>query len=128
MPSQEHYQPFQKSVDAFPNTRTPAGWATPVPTWLHIPRFVRKTGPVGSMLFPSAWLSKSPQSCYKSAAADQFYFSLMCICSKPLVDLCLGQLTRTSVNKAELKKGKQETQHTQTWATNLLLHLGHQIY
>lgn len=59
-------------------------------------------------------------------AQQQISSALMYIFSKPLVDLCLAQLTRTSVNKAQLKKGKQETQLTQTWATNLLLHLGHQ--
>lgn len=41
-------------------------------------------------------------------AQQQISSALMCILSKLLVDLRLAQLTRTSVNKAQLKKGDKK--------------------
>lgn len=46
--------------------------------------------------------------------------------SKLLVHLCLAQLARTPVKQSTSKKETQETQCTQSWATDIPLHPGHQ--
>lgn len=102
-----------------PQHSTAAGQATrAAPARLCLPGPARQQGPQAPCCHPSAWLSKLPRT-----AQEQISSASMCKC---FLQVAGAQLTRTPVKQSTSKKKTQESQHTQSWATDILLHPGHQ--